>query len=66
MVWDEMRAGEVPITQQVGQMASDAGFEAILVSSAADPAGRNLVVFVDNPQPGSALAIVAADRLRGT
>jgi RES domain-containing protein len=62
----EMRAGEVPITQQVGQAASSAGFEAILVSSAAHPAGQNLVVFVDNLQPGSELAMVAPDRLRGT
>lgn len=39
-------------------------FEAFLVSSAADPAGRNLVVFVDNLHPGSELAIVAQDRLQ--
>jgi RES domain-containing protein len=61
----EMRAGEAALSQQVGQAASDAGFEALLVSSAADPAGRNLVVFVDNLQPGSEMAVVAADRLRG-
>jgi RES domain-containing protein len=60
----EMRAGGAPISQQAGQAASNAGFEAILVASAADSSGRNLVVFVKNLQPGSDLAIVAPDRLR--
>lgn len=59
----EMHRGKTPITQQAGAAAVDAGFEAILVRSAADRAGRNLVVFVDNLRSGSRLDIVAADRL---
>jgi RES domain-containing protein len=59
----EMQAGKVPVTQQVGRAAFKAGMEAILVRSAADPAGQNLVVFVDNLRTGSVLALMAPGSL---
>jgi hypothetical protein len=51
------------LTQEVGGGVRLAGFEGMLVRSAADPSGRNLVVFVENLRRGSTLAVVAADRL---
>ena len=38
----DMRRGKTPLTQRVGAAAASAGFEAILIRSAADPEGRNL------------------------
>jgi RES domain-containing protein len=61
----ELKLGKAPITQEVGRVASRAGVEAILVRSAADRTGQNLVVFVDNLRPGSSLAVIAPDRLSG-
>ena len=61
----ELKLGNVPITQEVGRVAAKAGVEAILVRSAADRSGQNLVVFADNLRPGSSLAVIAPDRLSG-
>jgi hypothetical protein len=58
-----LRRGRTPITQQVGAAAAVAGFEGILVRSAADRVGQNLVVFVDNLRSGSRLDVLAPDRL---
>lgn len=55
--------GRVPITQQVGQFAALAGLEAILVRSAADVSGLNLVVFPENLRSTSRIEIVSPDRL---
>jgi RES domain-containing protein len=46
----EMRAGKTPLTQQVGLAAANAGLEGLLVRSAADSTGVNLIVFVENPR----------------
>jgi RES domain-containing protein len=59
----EIQAGKAPLTQRVGRAASNAGIEASQVRSAADSAGQNLVVFVDNLRSGSSLAVIAADSL---
>lgn len=56
----EMWAHRVPITQQFGRAVYLAGLEAILVNSAADLCGRNLVIFVDNLKHGSFLKILSA------
>ena len=58
-----MQAGKTPLTQQLGRAVHRAGLEGLLVPSAADLGGQNLVVFVENLQPGSTLEVVAADRL---
>ncbi len=59
----ERHAGRKPVTQEVGQAAASAGIEAILVRSAADKSGANLVVFPENLRPASRLGIVSPDRL---
>jgi RES domain-containing protein len=59
----ETQSGKTPLTQAIGLGVYPAGFEGLLVRSAADPNGQNLVVFVENLHPGSTLAIVAADQL---
>jgi RES domain-containing protein len=40
------------ITQEIGLRAWENGIEALLAPSAANPAERNLVVFLDNQRPG--------------
>lgn len=46
--WEaENRAGREAVTQAVGRAAAEAGFEGLVVPSAADPGARNVVVFVD-------------------
>lgn len=59
----EAERGDVPLTQAVGRSAHQAGLEGILVRSAADPTGRNLVVFVENLHPESSLKVVSVDQL---
>jgi len=49
-------------TQQLGRLARDAGFEAILVPSAVTR-GKNLDVFPDRLLPGSSLKIINRSRL---
>ena len=58
-----VQAGKTPLTQQIGRAVHRAGLEGLLVPSAADLGGWNLVVFVENLQSGSTLEVVAADRL---
>ena len=40
-----------PITHEIGLQAWESGIEALLAPSAANPAERNLVVFLDNQHP---------------
>ena len=61
----EAQAGKTPLTQNVGLGVCLAGFEGMVVRSAVDPSGQNLVLFVENLKPGSTLVVVAADRLSG-
>ena len=61
----ESQAGKMPLSQEVGRGVCLARIEGMLVRSAADPGGQNLVVYVENLQRGSSLAVVAADRLSG-
>lgn len=46
--------------QELGRLARKAGFEALLVPSAAGP-GRNLVVFLDRLDPASSVLLVAVE-----
>lgn len=60
---NEVRAGREPITQAIGRAASHANLEGLLVPSAADPKGHNLLVFPANLQSGSQLSVLSADSL---
>jgi len=55
----EMAAGNVPLTQLLGQAASDIGLEGLLVPSAAEPNGRNIVAFPKNLKTPSDLVVPA-------
>ena len=59
----EMQRGLLPLTQQVAVAAFNAGLEALVVASAADPSGQNLIVLVERLRPGSRLAVIRGDRL---
>ena len=50
------------ITQAIGRAAFERGLEGLLVFSAPDPAGRNLVLFPARLRPGSRLRVHASDR----
>jgi RES domain-containing protein len=58
----EIRAGRRPITQLIGEAASEVGVKAMIVPSAAT-AGDNLVVFTGNLGSGSTIRILNADQL---
>lgn len=59
----EVNSGNTPVTQEVGRIAAAVGLEAILVRSAADKSGHNVVVFPDNLKTSSHIAVVSPGRL---
>lgn len=59
----EMHDGAMPLTQRIGRAAAEAGLEGLLVPSAAERRGVNLVVFPQNLRNGSAIAVIEAHRL---
>jgi RES domain-containing protein len=60
--WEaENRAGREAVTQAVGRAAAEAGFEGLVVPSAADPGARNVVVFVDRLEGGSRVVLDEAN-----
>lgn len=60
--WEaENRAGREAVTQAVGRAAAEAGFEGLVVPSAADPGARNVVVFVDRLGRGSRMVLDEAN-----
>lgn len=59
----EVRSGRVPITQLMGRAAAEIGLEGLIVPSAADPNGHNLLVFPENLDLGSTATVLHADRL---
>lgn len=59
----EARRGRVPITQQLGKAAYEVELEGLIVPSAADPTGCNLLVFPDNLRPGSRIRVLNAGQL---
>jgi hypothetical protein len=61
----EVRAGREPITQSIGRAAFEVGVEAMIIPSAADSSGPNLMVFPSNLRPGSSIRVLHADRLNG-
>ncbi len=59
----EMHANQEPITQRLGRAAHSTGFEGLLVPSAAEKNGRNLLVFPANLQSDSFLEVINPDKL---
>lgn len=59
---NELHLGRRPITQAIGQAASQAGWEGLLVPSAADRLGSNLLVFPGNLLTGSQIRVRNAGR----
>ena len=59
----ESRAGHQPITQTIGLAAFEVGWEGLVVPSAADPSGQNLLIFPDKLQSGSHIGIQNAAQL---
>jgi RES domain-containing protein len=53
-------AGEESWTQAIGRGCRAAGFEGLIVPSARNPGGTNIVVFPDRLRPGSNLSVLAA------
>ena len=51
IAWEQLIATRFPITQEIGLRAWESGIEAVFAPSAADPAERNLAVFLDNQHP---------------
>ncbi len=49
--WKLQKAGKEAITQAVGRLAYTAGWQALLVPSAANPGGANLILFPANLAP---------------
>ena len=59
----EMEAGNVPLTQALGQAASDIGLEGLLVPSAAEPSGQNIVAFPENFKTLRAVVVLTPHKL---
>ena len=51
IAWGKLIETRYSITQEIGLRAWENGIEALLAPSAANPAERNLVVFLDNQRP---------------
>jgi RES domain-containing protein len=60
----EVQAGREPITQAIGRAASEVGLEGLIVPSAADTKGKNVLIFPTNLQPGSNVTVLNADHLK--
>lgn len=62
--WQEKQnRGREALTQAIGRVARNLGFEGLLTSSA-QGAGENIVIFSDKLLPGSRLKIINAGKLR--
>ena len=55
--WEQLIETRFLATQEIGLRAWESGIEALLAPSAADPAERNLAVFLDNQQPSWRVAL---------
>ena len=60
----EVAAGGRPITQTIGRAAWEIGLQGMIVPSAVDPKGHNLLVFTDNLQLNCEIEILHQDRLK--
>jgi filamentous hemagglutinin len=62
---EEQAAGREALTQAIGRLARELGWEGLLVPSAARRGGANLILFPDNLDRGSTLEIVNVGELPG-
>jgi RES domain-containing protein len=62
---EEQAAGNEALTQGIGRLGNDLGWEGLLVPSAARRGGVNLILFPDNLAGGSTLEIANAGELPG-
>lgn len=60
----EVKAGREPVTQLLGRAVFTSRLEGAIVPSAADPAGANLVIFPENLDPTSTIALIRPEELR--
>jgi RES domain-containing protein len=60
IAWVQLLEPRFPITQEIGLRAWESGVEALLVPSAANPAERNLVIFLDNQHPSWRVELTSA------
>jgi len=51
IIWEQLIETRFSITQEIGLRAWETGIEALLAPSAANPAERNLAVFLDSQHP---------------
>jgi len=51
IVWEQLIETRFTVSQEIGLRAWENGIEAVLAPSAANPAERNLAVFLDNQHP---------------
>ena len=58
----EMAAGREPITQRLGRAGHAAGLEGLLVRSAADRRGMNLLIFPGNIRVSSRVEMLDAGK----
>lgn len=59
----EVHAGRLPMSQQVGRAAHATRWEGLIVPSAADRGGHNLLTFPDGLGPSSEITLLNADEL---
>lgn len=59
----EVYAGREPITQRLGRAAHTVGLEGLVVPSAADPGGHNLLIFPDHVGGGSVVRLLNPNKL---
>ncbi len=59
----KQNSGEEAVTQALGRVARDSGFEGMLVPSAARKGGTNLIILPDNLLQSSRLTIINLDQL---
>ena len=59
----EVSAGNEPVTQRLGRAAYEINVEALIVPSAADPDGYNVLIFPDNLKSNSTIRLLHDDQL---
>jgi RES domain-containing protein len=60
---DDVKRGKESLTQLLGRAAKAAGFEAMIVRSAAAKAGYNMVIFPENLRTASQLSVLDPEKL---
>jgi len=58
-----VQSGAEPLPQRIGRAASDIGLEGLIVPSAADSSGHNLLVFPPNLEGNSKIRVLNTERL---